>query len=241
MEYSVLIKNKNILITGTSKGIGNFLAKKFLKSGNNVWGCSRTNKKINHKNYFHQKIDLNNEIKISQWITKILKGKNFHIDVLINNAATYEKNLSYFQKISDIKRSFKVNAMAPILLTNLISKDMIKNRKGLIIFFSSVATILNEPGTSLYASSKSSLETYARIIKREFKGFKIKVSIIRIQYLKTTLSKFVNKKKRLLLRKKFSTNKINSKEKLYKEINRIFEKKNPPVIISDKPKNEKIF
>ena len=34
-------KNKNILITGTSKGIGNFLAKKFLKTGNNVWGCSR--------------------------------------------------------------------------------------------------------------------------------------------------------------------------------------------------------
>ena len=89
--YLVLIKNKNILITGTSKGIGNFLAKKFLKTGNKVWGCSRKKNNINHKNYFHKKLDLNNEKKIIKWVKEIYKNNNFKIDILINNAAIYEK------------------------------------------------------------------------------------------------------------------------------------------------------
>ena len=69
--YLVLIKNKNILITGTSKGIGNFLAKKFLKTGNNVWGCSRKKNNIKHKNYFHKKLDLSDEKKIIKWVKEI--------------------------------------------------------------------------------------------------------------------------------------------------------------------------
>ena len=190
-----MIKNKNILITGTSKGIGNYLAKKFLKTGNKVWGCSRNISKIKHKNYVHKKIDLQNEKKILDWIKDIYNKKKFDVDILINNAAIYEKNLNFFYNIKNINSSYKINIIAPIIITNLVSKQMIKKRQGLIIFMSSAASVLQEPGTSLYASSKAALETYAKVIKKEFLNFNIDVSVLRIQYIKTSLSQRVSKKK----------------------------------------------
>ena len=110
---------------------------------------------------------------------------------------------------------------------------MLKKREGLIIFFSSVASVLQEPGTSLYASSKSALESYAKIIRQELLKFNVKVSVFRIQYIKTSLSGIVDKKKLAALRKKFISNKINSKEKLYRQITKIYFKKNCPTLISD--------
>jgi len=235
-EYFALIKNKNILITGTSGGIGNYLAKNFLKNGNKVWGCSRKKNNIKHKNFFHKRFDLSDPKKLIYWTNRISKNKNFKIDILINNAAVYEKNLSFFHSKKNITDSYKINCISPIILTNIISKMMLKNKKGLIIFISSVAAILDEPGTSLYASSKAALESYARIIREEISKFNVKVSIIRIQYIKTSLSKTVNKIKLSALRKKFISNKIGSKEKIYSEINKLYFKKKAPLLISDKLK-----
>ena len=75
-----------------------------------------------------------------------------------------------------------------MLLTNMISKFMIQNKKGLIIFFSSVASIVNEIGSTTYASSKSGLETFGQIIKKELEKFNIKVATFRILHIPTALS-----------------------------------------------------
>ena len=210
------------------------MAKRFLKSGNKVWGCSRKKDNIKHKNYIHKRIDLSSEKKIIKWIKQISKKKDFEIDILINNAAVYEKNLNFFHKPKNINSTYKINCIASILITNLISKLMLKKKEGLIIFFSSVAAVLHEPGTSLYASSKSALESYAKIIRQELIKFNIKICIFRIQYIKTSLSQIVNKKKISELKKKFISNRINNKEKLFREITKIYFKKNSPALISDK-------
>tara|TARA_B100000963_G_C22538068_1_gene630827 strand:+ start:203 stop:898 length:696 start_codon:yes stop_codon:yes gene_type:complete len=228
-----LIKDKTIIITGTSKGIGYFLAKQFLKTGNTVWGCSRSKNSIKHKKYIHTKLDLNNEKQIINWVKNISKKTNLKIDLLINNAATYEKNLNFFNNESNINSTFKVNLIAPVLLTNLISKIMLKKGEGSIFFISSAASILQEPGTSLYASSKSALEKFAKILRQELVKFNVKVSVLRIQYIKTSLSKKVGKSKLLKLKKYFVTNKLSTKKKLYKEIVKIFSKKTPPFLTSD--------
>ena len=54
---------------------------------------------------------------------------------------------------------------------------MLQNKKGLIIYFSSVATIINEVGTSIYSSSKSGLETFSQTIKQELDKFNIKFGV----------------------------------------------------------------
>ena len=232
-EFFTLIKNKNIIITGTSKGIGYYLTKKFLKTGNSVWGCSRSKNNIKHKKYIHTKLDLNNEKQIINWVKNISKKSNLKIDLLINNAATYENKLNFFNNYRNINSTFKVNLIAPVLLTNLISKLMLTKREGSIIFISSVASILQEPGTSLYASSKSALERFAKILRQELVKFNVKVAILRVQYIKTSLSTKVSKSKLLKLKKHFVSNKLNTKKKLYQEVIKIFLKKKSSMLISD--------
>ena len=67
-----MIKNLNIVITGTSQGIGYELTKKFLNQNNFVWGCSRKKSNIKNANYFHTQIDLTNKKQIKIMIIIIL-------------------------------------------------------------------------------------------------------------------------------------------------------------------------
>ena len=166
-EFLFLIKNSNIIITGTSSGIGRELTIKFLKNGNKVWGCSRKEDSIKVKNYFHYKLDLSDPSKINKWIYKVYKDIGGKIDVFISNAATFERKLNSLDSYKSITKTININLIAPILITNMLSKFMIQNKKGLIIYFSSVATIINEVGTSIYSSSKSGLETFSQTIKQE--------------------------------------------------------------------------
>ena len=101
------------------------------------------------------------------------------IDVFISNAATFERKLNSLDSFKSITKTIDINLIAPILITNMLSKFMIQNKKGLIIYFSSVATIINEVGTSIYSSSKSGLEKFSQIIK---KGEKIE-KVIRLDYM----------------------------------------------------------
>ena len=59
---------KKILITGTSKGIGKFLAEYYMEKGFVVIGCSRSKGVINHKNHYHYELDISNEAKVKEMI-----------------------------------------------------------------------------------------------------------------------------------------------------------------------------
>jgi short-subunit dehydrogenase len=228
-EFLFLIRNSNIVITGTSRGVGYELAKKFLSNGNKVWGCSRRKSNIHKKNYFHTKMNLCNENKIKKWVKKIEKQTNKKIDILISNSSIFNRSLNSLEAESSITETIKTNLLAPMMITKHISKCMIQNKKGTIIFFSSIASILEEIGTSSYASSKSALESFSKIIKNELKIFNINVSVFRILYVSTELSNKLNKKKIINLKKKFKTNKFGTINKIYKNIVKIFEdKKNTP-------------
>ena len=220
-----MIRNSNIVITGTSRGVGHELAKKFLSNGNKVWGCSRSKSNIHKKNYFHTKMNLCNENKIKKWVKKIEKQTNKKIDILISSSSIFNRSLNSLEADSSITQTIKTNLIAPMIITKHISRSMIQNKKGTIIFFSSIASILEEIGSSSYASSKSALESFSKIIKNELKNFKINVSVFRILYVSTELSNKLDKKKIINLKKKFKTNKFGTINKIYKNIVKIFENK----------------
>ncbi len=228
------------MITGTSRGVGYELSKKFLSKGYKVWGCSRGNSNINQKNYFHTKIDLCEELKIEKWVKKIEKETNKNIDIFISNSSIFNRHFNILEDNISIIETLKINLLAPILLTKYISKSMIKNRKGTIIFFSSIAAVLQEIGTSTYASSKSGLESFAKIIRKELNPFKIKLNILRILYISTKLSNELDKKKIINLKRKFKTNKFGSINKIYNQIMNIHNKKEnlANTLLYDKYKNK---
>ncbi len=223
-----MIKNSNIVITGTSHGIGRELTIKLLKSDNKVWGCSRKDDLIKMKNYFHCKVNLSDLNQIKKWINKVSKESSGKIDIFISNAAIFKRRLNLLDSFDDVTETVKVNLIASMLITKMLSKFMIQNKKGLIIFFSSVATIINEVGTSSYASSKSGLETFSQIIKNELNEFNIKVITLRILYVPTNLSSKLNNKEITILKNKFKTNKFGTINKIFNKINGLYKLKKMP-------------
>jgi len=230
-----LIKNYNIVITGTSRGIGLKLAKKFLNNGNYVWGCSKQKIKINNKKYFHTKLNLTKDKEVKKWIEKIEKESKKKIDIFIFNAAIYESCLNILDNNRSIYKTIETNLIAPIFITSLVSRIMIKKKYGTIIFFSSAASILNDIGTSTYASSKSGLETFSSILKKELEIFNIKVFVLRILYIKTRLSKKLKNDQVRNLKNKFKSNILGSVDKIYSQICKIDNSKNNlnKILISD--------
>ena len=128
-EFLFLIKNSNIIITGTSSGIGLQLVKRLLKNNNKIWGCSRTKNKISEKNYFHKKVDLSDSKQIEKWISQIEKETNKKIDIFISNAAIFKRQLNPLDSFNSILQTVSINLIAPMLLTNMISKSMIQKKK----------------------------------------------------------------------------------------------------------------
>ena len=90
-------KNKIVLLTGSSGIIGRSICKAFLESGSIIYGFDVLNSKIKHKNYIHKKFDLNNEKKLKQNMSLIIKNKN-KIDFVILGDSHINSFYSLFNK-----------------------------------------------------------------------------------------------------------------------------------------------
>lgn len=218
-ELSNLNNTKNIFITGTSKGIGKKLAKLYLSKGFNVWGCSRSKSSISHKKYFHKKIDISQHNKFISFLKDIRK-KKIQIDILILNAAIISRSLFSNENYKSIKKNSDLNYVSNLITINFFLKDMIKARRGNIIFFSSISTILKNIGTSLYSGIKSGLEIFLEILSKEVKIFNIKIIIFKISYIRTDMSKNLNKEEYLKIKKKIKIYKLKDAKDIFDLLNK---------------------
>ena len=94
--------SKKILITGTSKGIGRYLAEYFLNNGNYVIGCSRSVSDLKN-NYKHYSLSVNDELKVKRMFSEI-RSMHGSIDVLINNAEIASMNHSLLTGIEPLRK-----------------------------------------------------------------------------------------------------------------------------------------
>ena len=115
-----MIKNSNIVITGSSHGIGRELTIKLLKNGNKVWGCSRKDDLIKMKNYFHCRVNLSDLNQIKEWINKVSKESSGKIDIFISNAAIFKRRLSLLDSFDNVTETVKVNLIASMLITKML-------------------------------------------------------------------------------------------------------------------------
>lgn len=170
------MKNKTILITGASRGIGLLLANHWIES-NNVIIISRThNEKLNSKIHFY-KCDLGNEEELVA-VTKIITKAFPKIDLLVNNAAILTTAPLSVLKNENISKMIDVNLKAPIFLSKLIFRKMIQEKSGQIINVLSMATKLSLAGDSVYAASKSGLEAFSKVLNKEGHPFGVHVNNI---------------------------------------------------------------
>lgn len=184
----MILKNKTALITGCQGGIGFALLKKFSENGSNIICCAR--KKTNdfentineikkkHKNQIYPVyFDLTNESEIKEGIEKIINYSN-DIEILVNNAGIDQVSLFQMTKEEKIKEVFQVNFFSILKLVRAIVKIFIKNKNGSIINISSNAATECDAGRSIYAASKSALNSFTKCLSKELGPFNIRVNAV---------------------------------------------------------------
>lgn len=160
--------NKNALITGGTRGIGEAIAHEFAKKGYNliINYVNSKEKAEKLKNELEEKYnikvltsqaDLADEKAIENMVDIAIK-KFGKIDVLVNNAGIVIDKEFEDRTIEDWKQILNINLIAPFILTKLIGKEMVKNKSGAIINISSTNGINTYYPTSVdYDASKSGL------------------------------------------------------------------------------------
>lgn len=184
-----------ILITGSRKGIGRYLAEEFLARGHYVFGCSRSDSDLCHDNYQHFLCEVSDELSVIKLVRRIGKIEG-GIDVLINNAGVASMNHILSTPASTARRLMDTNFIGTTLFCREVAKLMMRKKiHGRMVNFSTVASPLNLEGEAIYASSKAAVQKYSQIAAREFAPFGITVNCIGPTPVETDLIKAVPKNK----------------------------------------------
>jgi len=180
-----------MLITGTSKGIGEYLANYYLSKGYFVIGCSRSECTIKNENYTHFIVDITNEEEILN-IFKSIRKDFKRLDFVINNAVANPTDISIaLIPYNTIDYIFRVNVFAPILICREAVKIMSRNKFGRIINIGSMLTKHEIQGTSLYTTTKSAINTFTRVLSKEVYNFGITANVVAPSAIETDLSENV--------------------------------------------------
>lgn len=194
-------EKKVMIITGSRKGIGRYLSEYYLKKGFIVIGCSRKETNLTDNRYSHYYLDVSDEKKVKLLFNDI-KKKHGRLDVLINNAGIASMNHTLLTPMATVKKIFETNLLGCFLFSREAAKQMMKNKEGRIVNFTTVAVPMKLEGEAVYAASKSAINTLTQILAAEFVKFGITVNAIGPTPTNTDLIRSVPKHKieQLLLR-----------------------------------------
>jgi len=183
-----------IVITGTSKGIGRYLAEYYINEGYRVVGCSRSPLHESIDGYDHHCLDVANEAEVLEMVDAVFK-KYGKIDILINNAGIASMNHLLLTPLKTVEKIFLTNVFGTFLFIREVAKVMSKKKYGRIVNFATVATPLKLEGEATYAASKAAVVSYTRILAKELAVFNITVNAVGPTPVKTDLIKGVSNEK----------------------------------------------
>ncbi|MDB2354560.1 SDR family NAD(P)-dependent oxidoreductase [Candidatus Pelagibacter bacterium] len=165
-------KNKLIIITGASGGLGlNIL--KYFSTHHKVLAIYNKNKpKFINSNITYLRIDFLKKIKIN------IKYLNFQNIVLINLASIKKDGLLINYSLKNWRDVFKVNVESNFEITKIILKQMINNKWGRVINFSSSDGSKGDVGTAAYTSSKLAIHGINKVISKEYAKFNITSNVL---------------------------------------------------------------
>jgi 3-oxoacyl-[acyl-carrier protein] reductase len=161
-----------IIITGSRKGIGRFLAEHYLKQGFRVAGCSREPTDLRAENYLHHCLDVRDEKAVCEFLAAV-RSQWGPPGALINNAGIAAMNHALMTPLSTVKHVFETNVLGTFVFCREAAKSLRSTPHGRIVNFSTVAVPLNLAGEAAYAASKAAIETLTRVLARELAPLKI--------------------------------------------------------------------
>jgi len=174
---------KVMVITGTSRSIGKYLAEYYVGKGFQVIGCSRGSVDHELKNYQHFCLDVSDEPEVKEMFSEIRRTHN-RLDVLINNAGIALANYTLLTSYKAVESILNTNVMGTFLLCREALTFMMKNKYGRIVNLSTIRVPLASVGCSMYSASKAAIEQFSRVLAKEVASYGITVNVLRLSMVK---------------------------------------------------------
>ena len=200
------LKNKKIIITGATGGIGNSLVKKFTDNGSIVLATGTKEEKLkNLKNKFSniyiEKFNLAEHKNIESFIEDA-SNKLGGIDVLVNNAGMNLDNISIRLTEENWKKVLDLNLTATFLMCKFAIKKMLKNKSGKIINITSIVGHTGNLGQANYSASKAGIVAFSKSLAIEYAKKNININCVSPGFIKTEMTDKINDEfKKMLISK----------------------------------------
>ena len=193
------LKDKNIIVTGASGGIGNSIVKKLCERGANILASGTKLEKLEklkseNKNIKILKFDISEIEKIDQFIEDASSELGGNLDCLINNAGITQDNLAIRMSLEEWKKVIDINLTSTFLMSKSAIKKMLKNKSGKIINITSVVGHTGNLGQANYTASKAGIIAMSKSLAIEYAKKNINVNCISPGFIKTAMTDKIDEK-----------------------------------------------
>ena len=198
------LKNKKVLITGATGGIGNSLVEKFYTLGAKIIASGTNQEKLitlkkKFPNIYTEKFKLDEHEKIEGFINKVDKEID-GLDILINNAGITLDNLSIRLSEENWKKVLDINLTSTFLMCKYVIKKMLKKKNGKIINITSIVGHTGNLGQANYAASKAGIIAFSKSLAIEYAKKNININCVSPGFIQTEMTEKINEefKKKLI-------------------------------------------
>ena len=198
---SISLKDKVIIVTGSSRGIGYKIAELVYQSGANVVVCSTrlesAQKAVDSLGSgdgtaFPIQVDVSNMDSVTQMVKDVIAqfGK---IDSVVNNAGITKDNLLLRLSESDWQDVLDTNLNSVFYTTKAVLRPMLKQKAGKLIHISSVVGLIGNPGQTNYAASKAGMIGFSKSVAKEYGAKGIVSNVVAPGFIDTDMTETLPK------------------------------------------------
>ena len=207
------LKNKNIIVTGASGGIGNSIVKKLYDQGSNILATGTKLEKLEElKKKFNNikiiKFDIFQHEKIEKFIDDATEELDGSLDCMINNAGITKDNLTIRMSLEEWTKVIDINLTSTFLMCKYSIKKMLKNKSGKIINITSVVGHTGNAGQANYTASKAGIVAMSKSLSIEYAKKKINVNCISPGFISTAMTDQIDEKHKEAIIAKIPSNRL---------------------------------
>ena len=218
------LKNKKIIITGASGGIGNSIVEKLYENGANILATGtrvekleELKKKFNNIKIF--KFDIAQHKKIEEFINSASEELGGSLDGIINNAGITKDNLTIRMSLDEWTKVIDINLTSTFLMCKYSIKKMLKNKSGKIINITSVVGHTGNVGQANYTASKAGIVAMSKSLAIEYAKKNINVNCISPGFISTAMTDKIDEKYKEAIMAKIPSNRLGKPEDIANAVN----------------------